>query len=154
MRVGLLRCVLASAFAAVVVACGGGDEDDEGAAAAACAAAGSAAACGAIQGSSYSCAWVRSVVVTGDCEAVDEASCVAVAEKAVPPACLPIRGCLGSQPGQPGKLIAPGFREEAPGVTRLIDVCSSEVFGYDPCESGDAADAAAPACACVCDPAP
>ncbi|MCY1069896.1 hypothetical protein OV090_34460 [Nannocystis sp. RBIL2] len=144
--------VLGSSLAAMLVACGG--KDGEEAAMAACAAAGSEAACEAIRDSSYFCAWVRSVVVTGDCETVDEPVCVAVVERPAPPACLPIRGCLGSQPGQPGKLSAPGFREEEPGVTRLVDVCFSAVLGYDPCESGVAADAADPACACVCDSAP
>ena len=152
MRVGLLWCVLGWSLAAVMVACG--DKDGEEAAMAACAAAGSEAACEAIRGSSYFCAWVRSVVVTGDCEAVDEPVCVAVVEKPAPPACLPIRGCLASQPEQPGRLIAPGFRAEEPGVARLVDVCSSDVLGYDPCGSGVAADAADPACACVCDSAP
>ncbi|WP_422884014.1 hypothetical protein [Nannocystis pusilla] len=152
MRSRRLGRVLGSSLAAVLVACGG--KDGEEAAMAACAAAGSEATCEATRGSSYSCAWVRSVVVTGDCETVDESVCVAVVERPAPPACLPIRGCLASQPGQPGRLIAPGFREEEPGVTRLIDACFSEVLGYDPCGSGVAADAADPACACVCDSAP
>jgi hypothetical protein len=144
----------ALALLLALAGCGGDDDDGEEAAVAACAAAGSAAACQAITGPDFRCAWVGSVVVTGDCQTVDELRCVPYGTHAAPPACLPIPGCHGSQPGQPGKLISPGFREEAPGVTRLVNECFSDAIGYQECESGDAAAAADPACACVCDPAP
>ncbi|WAS97293.1 hypothetical protein [Nannocystis punicea] len=148
------RGLSAPALWLALAACGGGD-DGEQAAVAACAAAESTAACEAVTGSEYRCAWVRSVVVTGNCETADELRCVPFATPhAGPPACLPIPGCQASQPGQPGRLIAPGFREEAPGVAALVDVCFQDALGYESCESGEAAAAAHPACACVCDPAP
>ncbi|PCC67800.1 hypothetical protein SAMN02745121_02436 [Nannocystis exedens] len=151
-RPGAAPSTLALLVLALAVGGGCEREDGEEAAVAACGAAESAAACEGIVKSSYRCAWVRTVVVTGDCETVDEQRCVPFAEQAVPPACLPIRGCHGSQPGQPGMLIAPAFREEAQGATRLVDRCYAEALGYDACESGAAADAAHPACACVCEP--
>ena len=152
MRVSSLKGFV-TLLSLAVIGCEGREDDRTAEAMRECAAAETNEACLASGGAEFRCAWVRSVVVTGDCETADELRCVAYVDTPGPPACLPIRGCQGDGEA-PERLIAPAFREEAPGVTRLVNGCTAEPLGYDACEAGDPDGAAHPACACVCAPPP
>lgn len=148
-RIGLLAVFVA------LHGCDNRDGDSEEDAVAACAAAESKDACQALEGPTYHCGWVKTVTVTSaaPCATLETSTCVPYAKGAFPPGCAPSPGCLDSQPGDPGRLIRPAYREDEPGVVQLVDECGSDAVGWTPCASG-AADADEPACACVCEPAP